>query len=171
MAPGERRLDLGLRPAQQIQGPVELVLVDRAQTEHGAQRMRRGRLAELARGRELGRRLQHPGDDQRQRQLGQPLGPARQEPCEAELPGHAEHGRDMAVRQRPLDRQPVRRRHHGLALEHPAQRLDLGLGPAREVGQGAGPDLIAVAIALAQEDRRGRAAVGHARHVHEHSQS
>jgi len=48
MAPGELRLDLGLRPAQQIEGPVELVLIDRPQTEDGAQRMRRARLAELA---------------------------------------------------------------------------------------------------------------------------
>ena len=110
MAPGQRRLDLRLRPAQQIEGPVELVLVDRPEAQHRAQRMRRRRLAELARRRQLGRRLDHPRHDQRQRQLGQPLGPARQQPVEAELAGHAEHRRDMAVRQGPLDRQPVRRR-------------------------------------------------------------
>jgi hypothetical protein len=116
--------------------------------------MRRGCLAQLARGRELGCRLDHPGDDQRQRQPGQPLGPARQQPVEAELLGHAEHRRDMAVRQGALDRQPLRRRHHGLALEDPAQRFDLGRRPAREIGERARLDLAVIAIALAQEDRR-----------------
>jgi len=155
MAPGELRLDLGLRPAQQIEGPVELVLIDRPQTEDGAQRMRRARLAELARGRELGRRLEHTGHHQRQRQRRQPLGPARHQAVETELPGEAEHRGDMTVRQGPLDCQLAARRHHGFALEHPAQRLDLGLGPAREIGQRAGPDLATGAVALAQQDRFG----------------
>jgi len=171
MAPGELRLDLGLRPAQQIEGPVELVLIDRPQTEDGAQRMRRARLAELARGRELGRRLEHTGHHQRQRQRRQPLGPARHQAVETELPGEAEHRGDMTVRQGPLDCQLAARRHHGFALEHPAQRLDLGLGPAREIGERAGPDLATGAVALAQQDRRRRAAVRDARHVHAQTQS
>jgi hypothetical protein len=167
MAAGEHRLDLRLRPAQEIKRTVELVLVHRRQAQHRAQRVRRGRLAELARRRQLGRRLDHPRHDQRQRQLGQSVGPARQEPIEAELAGHAEHGRDMTVRQGPLDQELVRRHGERCALERQAQRLDLGLGPARQVGERARPHLVAVAKALAQEDRRRRAAVRHARDVHE----
>jgi hypothetical protein len=154
MAPRERGLDPRLGGAQKVERAIEFVLVDLAQVEHRPQRVRRGRLTQLARGRELGRRLEHPRHHQRQGQARQPLGSARQEPLEAELAGHAEHRGDMAVRQGAQDLQPRRRRVQRLALEHPAQRLDLGLRPAREIGERARLDLGAGAIALAQEDRR-----------------
>ena len=137
MAPRERRLDLRLRRAQQIEGSIELVLIDRTQPEHGAERMHSTRLAQLARGRELGRRLEHPGDDQRQRQSGLALRALRQQAREAELAGHPEHHGDMAVRQRAQDLEALHRRREPLALEHPPQRLDLGVRPLREVGKGA----------------------------------
>jgi hypothetical protein len=44
----------------------------------------------------------------------------------------------------------------GPAFEHAAQTLDVGCGPVREVAQGAFADLAAPAVALAQEDGRGR---------------
>ena len=53
VALGEDLLDAGLATVQKVEGGVELVLVDLAQAEHGAERVGGGRLAELARGREL----------------------------------------------------------------------------------------------------------------------
>ena len=39
-----------------------------------------------------------------------------------------------------------------LALQHPGQGLDLGLGPGRQVGQGAVLDLPGLAVAFPQQD-------------------
>src|SRR5271165_1388769 len=57
---GEDLLDPGPAAAQEIEGGVEFVLVDLAQAEHGAERVSGGRLAELARGRQLGGRFDDP---------------------------------------------------------------------------------------------------------------
>ena len=54
VALGEDLLDPGLAAAQEVEGGVEFVLGDLAQAEHGAERVGGGRLAELARGRQLG---------------------------------------------------------------------------------------------------------------------
>jgi hypothetical protein len=82
MAPGQRPLDRRLRRAENIEGAMEFVLVDLLEPEHRAQRMRSRRPAQLPRRRKLGRRLDHAGDDQRQRQLGKALRPPRQQPIE-----------------------------------------------------------------------------------------
>ena len=135
MASGEGGLDVGLRRPQQIECEIEFVLVDLAELEHGSQRMRRRRRAELARGGQLGGRLDHAGDDHRQCQLGQPAWPARQQAVKTELARHAEHRGDMTVWQRALDLKAIRGSRHRLLFQNPGQRLDLGLGPARQVGQ------------------------------------
>ena len=74
---GEDFLDVGLAAAQKVQGGVEFVLVDRAEAEHGAERVGGGRLAELARGGELGGRLDDPRHDHRQDQHGRAVRPVR----------------------------------------------------------------------------------------------
>src|SRR5712664_1425157 len=58
------------------------------------------------------------------------------------------------------------RRGHGLIAQHPAQRFDLRGRPIRQIGERALLDLVAVAIALAQQDRRRRIAIRNALDVH-----
>ena len=150
MTPGEGALDLGLRRQQEIEREIEFVLVDLAELEDGSQRMRRRRhRAELARGDQFGGRLDHAGNDHRQCQLREPAWPARQQVVKTELARHAEHRGDMTVWQRALDLKAIRGSRHGLVFQNPGQRLDLGLGPARQVGQRTGLDPVADAIALA----------------------
>ena len=72
MALGERRLDLGLRLAKEVERGVKLVFIHSPQFQHRPQRMGRGCLAQLARRRQLGRRLDDPRHDHYERQLCQP---------------------------------------------------------------------------------------------------
>src|SRR5467141_3409230 len=58
------------------------------------------------------------------------------------------------------------RRGHRLVAQHPAQRLDLRRWPIGQIGERALLDLVAVAIAFAQQDRRRRIAIGNALDVH-----
>src|SRR5713101_3193593 len=58
------------------------------------------------------------------------------------------------------------RRGHRLVAQHPPQRLDLRRRPIRQIGQRALLDLVAVAIAFAQQDRGWRIAIGNALDVH-----
>src|SRR6516165_5572164 len=57
-------------------------------------------------------------------------------------------------------------RGHSLAAQHAAQSLDLCLWPIRKIGERALADLIAVTIALPEQDRRWRVAVRNALDVH-----
>jgi len=51
-------------------------------------------------------------------------------------------------------------------FERACQRIDLVLGPVRQVGQGAVLHLAALAVALPQQDGRRRASVGDDSHIH-----
>ena len=133
---------LSLAAAQKVEGGVELVLVDLAEAEHGAERVGGGRLAELARGRELGGRLDDPRHDHGEDQLGPPLRPLRQHLVEPEPAHRPEHRGDMAVRQRAGDLEALgAERRQGLAGQHPAQAVDLRLRPIGDVGERARLDL------------------------------
>ena len=74
---------------------------------------------------------------------------------EAQLAGRAQDGGDVAVRQAAGDlERPVQvRGGRRLALQHPGQGVDLGLGPGRQVGQGPVLDLAGLAVAFPQQDR------------------
>ena len=172
MALGQGLLDAGLAAAQEIEGGVEFVLIDLAQAEHGAERVGGGRLAELARGRQLGGRFDDPGDDHGEDQPGPALRSVRQRLVEPEPAQRPERGGDMAMRQRAGDLEALgSERHEGLVGEYPAQAVDLRLRPVGEVGERAGLDLAFLAIALAQEDGGRRIAVGDARDVHDKRES
>jgi hypothetical protein len=54
----------------------------------------------------------------------------------------------------------------GAALEHAAQTFDVGGRPVREVAEGAFTDLATLAVALAQENGRGRVPVGDGFDIH-----
>ena len=172
VALGEDLLDAGLAAAQKVEGGVEFVLVDLAEAEHGAERVGGGRLAELARGRELGGRLDDPRHDHGQDQLGPALRSVRQHLVEPEPAHRPEHGGDVAVRQRAGDLEALgAERHEGLPGQHPAQAVDLRLRPIGDVGERARLDLAALAIALAQQDGGRRIAVRDARDVHDQLES
>jgi hypothetical protein len=67
---------------------------------------------------------------------------------EAQLAGRAQDGGDVAVRQAAADlERPVQGDGRSLALQYPGQRVDLGLGPGRQVGQGPVLDLAGLAVA------------------------
>src|SRR5580693_3313104 len=167
VALGEDLLDAALAAAQEVEGGVEFVLVDLAQAEHGADRVSGGRLAELARGRQLGGRFNDPRHYHGEDQLGPALRSLRQRFVEPEPAHRPEHGGDVAVRQRTGDLEALgSERREGLAGEHPAQAVDLRLRPVGDVGERARLNLAALAIALAQEDGGPRIAVWDARDVH-----
>src|SRR5208337_3279597 len=172
VALGEGLLDARLAAAQKIEGGVEFVLVDLAQAERRTERVGGGRLAELARGRELGGRLDDPRHDHRQDQFCPALGSLRQHLVEPEPARRPERGGDMAVRQRPGDLEALGgERHEGLPRQHPAQAVDLRLRPVGDVGEGARLDLAVLAIALAQQHGGRRIAVWDARDVHDKRES
>jgi hypothetical protein len=92
---------------------------------------------------------------------------ARQQPVEAEFACHAEHGGDVAVRQRAFD---LERRglggQMGLALEDAAQRVQLVGWPMGEIGDGSALDLVTISVALAQEHGGWRGAIGDGSDIH-----
>ena len=167
MALGQGCLDFGLRLAKEIERGVKLVLVHSPQLQHRPQRMRRGCFAQLTRRCQLGRGLDDPRHDHGQRQLREPWRETPQELVEAELLRHAQHGGHMAMRQRALDPKLLLGYDGRLALQHPAERVYLGVRPIGEIGERARLHLAAVAIALAQQNGRRGGAVGHPCHVHE----
>ena len=66
----------------------------------------------------------------------------------------AQDGGDVAVRQAAGDlERPVQvRGGRRLAFQDPGQRVDLGVGPGRQVGQGAVLDLPGLAVAFPEQD-------------------
>ena len=102
MALGERGLDGGLTLVQPIERRVEFALVDIAEAEFDAEaRGRRGRIQRLG-GRQLGSRRDDPADDHRHDEIARPVGlvgfPRPEQTVEADRAGHAQRGRDVAVR-------------------------------------------------------------------------
>jgi hypothetical protein len=135
---GECRLDLRLCLSQQVERGVKLVLVDVAEAEHGAERVGGGGFAELPGRREFGGGLDHPRDDHGERQPGQPHRLAGQQPVEAELARHPEHGGNVAMRQGALDADLLGRcGEAGLTFQYPAQGFDLVVRPVGQIGQRA----------------------------------
>jgi len=161
MAARQLGLDPGLLRQQPVERLIELVDGDGAQAQERAQRGARGRLVERARGGELGGRIDEPRHDHGERQ---PTGARRSAwdqvggldaGVETEAPGDAEHGGDMAVRQGAQDLESVAGGRQRLIAQHGTQCRDLFGRPLGQIGEGAVPDLAAVAVGLAQENGGG----------------
>ena len=154
VAPGQRLLDPLLLLDQPVEGAVKLLLVDRPEPEHLAQRAGRRLLVEQPRRGQLRGRLDQARNDHgdAQRHLICRLPAAlRQQPIEPELAQGSQRRRDMAMRQAALHRQRFAAdRRHGVAAQHAAKRLDLRPRPIRQIGERALADLVAIAIALPQ---------------------
>jgi hypothetical protein len=137
---GQRVLDRVLPVPQVAHRLIQVILIAAAQVQDLAQRAGRGLAAQPAGDGQLGVRRDHLRDRHRGRQVPVPGRHRVDQLFEAQLAGRAQDGGDVAVRQAAGDlERPVQvgggRR---LAFQHPGQRLDLGLGPGRQVGQGPG---------------------------------
>ena len=116
--------DEALLAAEPIERGVDLARGDAAKAESFAQGMTGGLCIQHARGCQFGRRIEQPGDDQRQCQVTAALrGSARQQIVEADAPGGGQRGEHVAVRQRAADFEA--------ALAHRDQRV-----PAQGGAQG-----------------------------------
>ena len=111
-------------------------------------------------------RREHPADDEGEDEVAAAVAGGTDEPVEPDLAGGAEGGGDMAVRQRAhdADRRPVARQTtppFSSALKPAIARRPVG-----QIEEGALLDLAGLAIALAQQDRGRRIAVGDGLDVH-----
>jgi hypothetical protein len=170
VAPGQRLLDPLLLFDQPVESAVKLLLIDRPEPEHLAQRAGRRLPVEQPRRGQLRGRLDQArndhGDAQRRFLLRLPA-TLQQQPIEPELAQGPQRCCDMAMRQAALHRQRFATdRRHGIAAQHAAQRLDLRPRPIRKIGERALADLVAVTIALPQKDRGRRVTIGNALDVH-----
>src|SRR5271165_702341 len=165
---GERGFDGALTFMQPIERRVEFVLVDLAEAEFDTEAGGGGRRIERLGGGEFGGRRDDAADDHRQDEIANSIGLAvglagvlgSQQPVEADGARRAEHGRDVAMRQRAFDRQSLLAGgNDDAALEDAAQALDMLRRPVRQIEQRALADALAVPIALAQEDGGRRATV------------
>jgi hypothetical protein len=164
---GQRGFDLGLTFEQPVERGVEFIFVDLSQIEHRAEAGGRGSRVEGFGGRKLGDGRNQPRHDHGDDQIAAAVTNRSQQPIETNLSQCAEYGRDMAVGQRALDRDGLLAgRQHGATLEQGAQTFDQGRRPVAEIEQRAFLDLVAVAIALAQQDGGGRIAVGDGFDIH-----
>ena len=132
---------------------VEFLLADRPQFQQRAKRGGRGRGVELPRGGQLGGGIDDAGEDHRQDQRGQAGGrlTGGQQAIEADLASDAQHRGDVSVRQAAQHRQPLGGAAQHLVAQHPAQPLDLGERPVRQIGQGSALDLAVLSVAFPQQ--------------------
>ena len=166
----ERVLDLVLPAVQVVHRRVQVILVTRPQVQDLAQRAGCRLVPEPAGDGQLGVRRDHLRDRHCGHQVPVPGRHRVDQLLQAQLARRAQHGGDVAVRQAAGD---LERRLEGgggrrLALQHPGQRVDLGLGPGRQVGQGPVLDPACLAVAFPQQDRGRRSPVRHPDHVHDH---
>ena len=143
------------RAVQVVHRRVQVILITRPQVQDLAQGGGRGLLPQPAGDGQLGVRRDHLRDRHRGDQVPVPGRHRVDELVEAQLAGRAQDGGDVAVRQAAGDLERLVQAGGGrrLALQHPGQRVDLGLGPGRQVGQGPVLDLAGLAVAFPQQDR------------------
>ena len=135
---------------------IQVVLITAGHPEHLPQRAGGGLGAQPARGGQLGARARSPGPSAwRSPDPAAATAPgrsARRSPVARAVPSTAATcpcGR-LRVISNASDSSTRRRQ----PFERPRQRLDLVLGPVRQVGQGAVLHLAALAVAFPQQDRR-----------------
>jgi hypothetical protein len=107
------------------------------------------------RGRQLGRRLEQPRDDQGQHQIAPALRrAARQHGVECDAARGAERSQHVAVRQRADDFHRLGGGQQLVAAQHGAELLDALGRPAGQVGEGSVFGLAGLAVTLTQQDGR-----------------
>jgi hypothetical protein len=148
---------------------IELVLVGVPQPQDLPERAVERLGVQGPSGGELGAGIEQALHDHRHAKLPSAAGLGGEQGVETEAAQRAERGGDGAVGAGAQDLEGILegRGWRRLALEDLAEGLDALGRPVGEVGEGAVLDLRAFAEALAQEDRRGGAAVGDGDHVHD----
>jgi len=164
---GERRLDRRLADGEPVEGGVELVLIDRTETEllteAGAGRVRR----QCTGGGKLGAGLEQTADHEGQDKIATAVAVRPQQAVEADLAGRAEGGGNVPMRQRADDSDRLLvTGNDGAAFEQHLEAGDAVGRPVGKVEQGPLLDLAALTIALAQQDGRRRVAIGDRFDVH-----
>ena len=155
MPPGERGLDEALLGAQPVKRGIDLSGGDAAQIERFTQRMAGGGGIEHPGGRQLGRRIEQPGDDQGIRQLAPAWRRTTwQQGVEVDPPGGGQRGEYVAMRQGADNLHRLGGRQQRLAAQHGAELFDPFTGPAGQIGQGAIFGFATLAVAFAQQDGR-----------------
>lgn len=169
MAACQLVFDEGLLAAEPVEGGVDLPRGDTAKAEGFAQRMAGGVDVEHPRGCQLGRRVEQPGDDERQRQVTTALrGSAGQQVGEADASGGGEGGKNVTMRQRAADFEAMLAdRDERVAAQSGTQGVDALDRQLREVGKGAVLDLAILAVGFAQQERGAGVTVRDLGDVHE----
>ena len=118
-------------------------------------------------GGELGSRIEDPTDQHGKDEIAAAIAVGANDTVKPDLASGAERGGDVAVRQATDDGEGVALGgDDGAALEHAAQAFDVRSGPIGEVAEGALTDLAVLAVALAQENGRGRAPIRDSFDIH-----
>ena len=162
----EGRCDPGVSAQQPIQGAVQGLRVCRFDRQDRAQTRRRSVRAQAAGRGQLRVRGKETRDDHGHHHLARPTLCGRDEPIEAQAAHGPSEGGAMARREAADNLQGVFRRPQELAPEDTPQGVELGRRPSREIGQGPGFDLPALAVAFAQQDRRWSGAIGNGCDIH-----
>jgi len=115
---------------------------------------------------QLGGGFQNAGDDHGDHQVTLGAPGAGEDGFQASAAKSAQRRGHMTMRSRALDGEGVGGRNEGLALQHPAQGVDLGGGPMGKIGEGAFDDAAIDACGLAEEDSGRGVAVGDGFNVH-----
>ena len=162
MARGQLLLDPVLAGEHPIHRLIQRVLVGVA---HAEIRGQRGGVPPAGRG-QLAVGLEDPGHDHGDDELALPRGARRDERVEAQ-PLHGEPDRlHVAVVGGGDDLEQRVGGREGLIAEHSAQEVNLLGRPLGQIGQGAVLDRAALAVALPQQNGRGRAAIRHDGDIH-----
>jgi hypothetical protein len=134
--PGRQRaLDLLLPGSQPVHRRVQVIIIAAAQAQDLPQGAGSGLLAQPAGDRQLGIRLYHLRHRHGCDQVPVPGRLRVDQFLQPQLTQRSQHCGDVPVRQAAADLERALQPCGRQALQRPRQRLDLGLGPGRQVGQ------------------------------------
>ena len=167
MAFGERRLDRRLADRQPVECTIELVLIDQPESELLAKAGSRGVRRQRPGGGKLGAGIEDAADDQGQDEVAAAVAVRAEQPIEADLARGAKRRVDMTMRQRADNGDGILvLGDNGAAFQQCLEAGDPLVRPVGEVQQGALLDLASLAVAFAQQDGRGRIAIGDGFDIH-----
>src|ERR1700738_1258086 len=167
MAFGEGRLDCRLAAPQPVECAIEFVLVDHPETELLAKAGGRGIRRQRPGGGKLGPGIEDAADYQGQDEVAAAVAVRAEQPIEADLARGGEGRVDMTMRQRADDGKGILvLGNNGAAFEQCLEAGDPLVRPVGEVQERALLDLASLAVALAQQDGRGRVAIGDGFDIH-----
>ena len=115
---------------------------------------------------QLGARLEDAGGNESADEIALGAASAGEQIVQAEVAKGTEDSGDMPMRKRSEDLKGLVAGDQILPLQDATQEIDLSGGPGKEIGKGAFVDLGADADRFAEEDGRGRVAIGDGLDIH-----